>query len=119
MPQDPTSSNRRQFLATTGLVASSALADSKTSGTPRPVPAARATSGDRIEPDWKERLTITVGPKKADLVGSDDKAIQAGIDLVTRLGGGTVRLLAGTYRLRNGSFCSQGCDSSAREWIRF
>src|SRR5262249_58343449 len=66
-----------------------------------PVPAPRATSGDAVGPDWAERLTITVGPKKADLVGADDRVLQAALDYVARLGGGTVRVLPGTYRLRN------------------
>src|ERR1017187_9503259 len=62
----------------------------------------RATSGDSaVEPDWSQKLTITVGPKDADLVGSTDKAIQAGVDYVARFGGGTVKILPGTYRLRN------------------
>ncbi len=61
----------------------------------------RATSGDYIEPNWKEQLTITVGPKKADIVGTEQKAIQAAVDYVARLGGGTVQLLPGSYRLRN------------------
>jgi hypothetical protein len=46
-------------------------------------------------------LTVTVGPRKADLVGGDDKAIQAAVDYVARLGGGTVHVLPGTYRCRN------------------
>jgi hypothetical protein len=62
----------------------------------------RATSGDTVvEPDWSQRLTITVGPVKADLVGTSDKVIQAGVDYVARLGGGTVQILPGVYRLRN------------------
>jgi hypothetical protein len=61
----------------------------------------RATSGDPIEPDWAERLTLTVGPNKADLVGSDQKAIQAAVDSVARWGGGTVKILPGAYRFRN------------------
>ncbi len=65
----------------------------------------RATDGDeRHEPDWSERLTITVGPDQADLVGRDDKVIQAAIDYVARLGGGTVQLLPGTFTLRNAVF---------------
>jgi hypothetical protein len=65
----------------------------------------RATSGDTaIEPDWKQKLTITVGTKDADIVGSTDKAIQAGVDYVARFGGGTVKILPGTYRLRNSVF---------------
>jgi hypothetical protein len=62
----------------------------------------RATSGDTVvEPDWSQRLTITVGPARADLVGTSDKVIQAGVDYVARLGGGTVQILPGVYRLRN------------------
>ena len=66
----------------------------------------RATSGDPVEPDWGERLTVTVGPGKAglvgaDLVGTDHRAIQAAVDYVSALGGGTVKLLPGVFRLRN------------------
>ncbi len=65
----------------------------------------RATDGDDVhEPNWTERLTITVGPDKADLVGRDDKVIQAAVDYVARLGGGTVQLLPGTFTLRNAIF---------------
>ncbi|WP_406693915.1 right-handed parallel beta-helix repeat-containing protein [Singulisphaera sp. Ch08] len=63
----------------------------------------RATDGDDVrEPAWEERLTVTVGPdgKDADLVGRDDKVIQSALGYVARLGGGTVRLLPGTYTLR-------------------
>jgi hypothetical protein len=69
---------------------------------PPPVTAPRATSGDTaIEPNWSQRLTITVGPAKADLVGDTDKVIQAGVDYVARLGGGTVKILPGVYKMRN------------------
>jgi parallel beta-helix repeat protein len=64
----------------------------------------RATLGDSVEePQWEQRLTISVGQdqSQADIVGRDDKVIQAGVDYVARLGGGTVRILPGTYRLRN------------------
>jgi nitrous oxidase accessory protein NosD len=66
--------------------------------------ATRATSGDVHEPDWGERLTVTVGPKGADVGGADDKVIQAAADYVARLGGGTVLILPGTYRMRNSVF---------------
>ena len=88
---------RRQFLSA-GLIAASALA-ARAQDVPRPAP--RSTSGDRIEPDWSERFTVTVGPKDADLVGTTEKVIQAAVDMVARLGGGTVRVLPGTYRFRN------------------
>ena len=62
----------------------------------------RATDGDeRFEPDWDEKLTVTVGVKKADLVGSSDRVLQAAVDYVSRFGGGTVKVLPGTYTLRN------------------
>ena len=61
----------------------------------------RATFGDGVEPRWEQGLTITVGPEKADLVGTDHRAVQAGVDYVAGLGGGTVRVLPGTYRFRN------------------
>ena len=64
----------------------------------------RATSGDPIEPKWESALTVSVGPEKADMVGSDHKVIQAAVDYVARLGGGTVHVLPGTYRMRNAVF---------------
>jgi hypothetical protein len=70
-----------------------------------PVTHPRATSSDTaVEPAWATRLTITVGPKDADLVGDTDKVIQAGADYVARLGGGTVKILPGVYKLRNSIF---------------
>jgi hypothetical protein len=72
---------------------------------PPAVTQPRATSGDgAFEPAWAERLTITVGPDKADLVGSTEKVIQAGVDYVARLGGGTVKILPGVFKLRNSVF---------------
>lgn len=61
----------------------------------------RATSGDPLEPNWQESLTLTVGPEKADLVGSDERVIQAAVDSIARWGGGTVKILPGAYRFRN------------------
>ena len=72
---------------------------------PPSITAPRATSGDtKVEPDWAQRLTITVGPEKADIVGTNQRALQAAVDYVARLGGGTVKVLAGTYHLRNAVF---------------
>jgi hypothetical protein len=69
----------------------------------------RATSGDsRAEPDWQQRFTLSVGPENADLVGSNDRVIQAAVDYVARLGGGTVKLMPGTYRLRNAVYLRSG-----------
>lgn len=100
------SASRRVFLGSvvgSGLAGLTGLSRAKDR---RPeVDRPRATDGDdRFEPNWDERLTLTVGPDKADLVGKDDKAIQAAFDYVTRLGGGTVKLQPGTYTLRNSVF---------------
>ena len=96
--------NRRGFLAAgtvaglAGWHASHLLLAGESPQVKRP----RATDGDdRFEPDWEQRLTLTVGPTKADLVGSDDKVLQAAVDYMARLGGGTVKILPGTYILRN------------------
>ncbi|MEZ6073373.1 MAG: right-handed parallel beta-helix repeat-containing protein [Pirellulales bacterium] len=62
----------------------------------------RATDGDeRHEPEWQERLSISVGQRDGDLVGDSDRVVQAACDYVARAGGGTVRLLPGNYVFRN------------------
>jgi hypothetical protein len=75
-----------------------------TDGRPR-VADPRATDGDdAFEPNWDERLTVTVGTgadgREAVQTGRDEKVIQAALGHVARLGGGTVRLLPGTFTLR-------------------
>jgi hypothetical protein len=101
--------DRRTFLAASALGGSSLLAipGSLAAAPPPTVTNPRATDGDeKFEPQWDQRLTLTVGNKKADLVGADDKVIQAAVDYVTRLGGGTVKILPGTYTLRNAVWLS-------------
>ncbi len=105
-----TALNRRDLLrAASGVVAGSAWSRLSWADGRPPVTRPRATSGDTaVEPDWQERLTLTVGPTQADLVGSNDKVIQAGVDYVARLGGGTVQVLPGTYRMRNAVHLTSG-----------
>lgn len=95
--------NRRRFIATSmGLAAAfrSGLIHADL-GLPE-IKSPRATDGDeRHEPAWDEMFKITVGPDKADICGTGDRAIQAAVDSVRRLGGGTVQLLPGVYTLRN------------------
>jgi hypothetical protein len=100
--------HRRQFL---GAVPAAAVAVTGTSADPKPrggdspgpaVRNPRATSGDtRYEPKWDEHFTITVGNRDAELNGTGERVIQAAVDAVARAGGGTVKLLPGTFRLRN------------------
>jgi hypothetical protein len=82
-------------------LARSAGAGSDRNDHPVPITNPRAIAGDRVEPAWDELLTITVGRKDADLVGATEKVIQAAVDYLAQRGGGTVRILPGTYRLRN------------------
>ena len=101
--------NRRNFILAsgTGLAAGYATIATRTSlAEDRPaVKFPRATSGDTAaEPNWEEKLSITVGPKDADIVGTSQKALQAAVDYVARLGGGTVKVLPGEYKLRNSVF---------------
>lgn len=96
---------RRGFLGALGCGVAAALRGARAGDDPRPaVTRPRATDGDDVhEPDWDQRLTITVGHggRKADLIGCDDKVIQAALAYVAGLGGGTVRLLPGTFTLRH------------------
>jgi hypothetical protein len=96
--------DRRRFLAASlALPAALACTRRARADEPHPVPITdpRAISGDRIEPAWDQLLTITVGPRDGDLVGASEKVLQAAVDHVARRGGGTVKILPGTFRLRN------------------
>jgi hypothetical protein len=95
--------DRRRFLGAAGAWTAAVVGAGRSSaGGPR------AISGDHREPAWEERLTLTVGPGKGDIAGATEKAIQAAVDAVARLGGGTVRLLPGTFRLRNAVALASG-----------
>lgn len=98
--------HRRQFIgsvpAAAAVVAASAEAPAADAAGSPVVRNPRATSGDeRYEPQWDERYTITVGNKDAELNGSSERVIQAAVDAVARAGGGTVKLLPGTFKFRN------------------
>lgn len=49
----------------------------------------------------RQTFVLTVGQTEGDLQGKDDKTIQAGVEYLNRLGGGTLRILPGTYILHN------------------
>lgn len=95
--------DRRKFvMMASSLAAGSSLTGWAVGAPPPAVNRPRATDGDeRFEPNWDKRLTLTVGQKKGDLVGHDDKVVQAAVDYMARMGGGTVKLLPGRYVFRN------------------
>ena len=48
-----------------------------------------------------ERPTVRVGLSNADIVGTDNRALQAAVDYVAGLGGGTVEIGAGEFLMRD------------------
>jgi parallel beta-helix repeat protein len=70
--------------------------------------AAFADAGTRDDP--AERVTLHVGQEQGDLRGQDHRVIQAAIDHVANLGGGTVHVGPGKYRLR--------CSITLRSGVR-
>lgn len=55
----------------------------------------------RLRHNRKMVMTVTVGPQNADVIGTDNVAIQKAVDRVAAAGGGTVLIKAGTYTLTN------------------
>ena len=51
--------------------------------------------------EMSERPTITVGRDNADIVGADNRALQASVDYVAGLGGGTVLIGPGEFQMRD------------------
>lgn len=51
-----------------------------------------------------ERITVSVGQQRGDFVGRDHLALQAAVDFVARLGGGTVRIGPGRWEMGNSLF---------------
>lgn len=56
----------------------------------------------------KAPIKITVGQGEGDLQGKDNKILQAAVDYVAQLGGGTVHILPGIYEMRNSLFPRAG-----------
>lgn len=74
---------RRKFLQAVGGVVAGALSTTLTQAGDLPQNTnPRAIFGDFVEPDWDQRVTITIGPQQADLVGSTDRVLQAAVDYV-------------------------------------
>jgi polygalacturonase len=49
----------------------------------------------------KERAKITVGLRDADIIGADNRALQAAVDYVAGLGGGVVEIGPGEFTMRD------------------
>ncbi len=56
------------------------------------------------------RITITVGQRQGEIVGSDHLTLQAAVDYVARLGGGTVVIGPGTWEMGNSLFLRTGVN---------
>ena len=100
LPEVPMSRTKLAFLALSlvvaaGLSPEAAYAETRTAATGQ---AATATNRPMRN---RQAFVLTVGQTEGDLQGKDDKTIQAGIEYLGRLGGGTLRLRPGTYLLRN------------------
>ncbi|MBX9579228.1 MAG: right-handed parallel beta-helix repeat-containing protein [Gemmataceae bacterium] len=55
----------------------------------------------RMHAAMKQRPRVTVGQGGTDIVGSDNRALQAAVDYLAALGGGTVEVGPGTYTMRD------------------
>lgn len=55
----------------------------------------------RLGLNQERGMTVTVGPANADIIGTDNIAIQKAVDRVAAAGGGIVLIKAGTYTLNN------------------
>src|SRR3954462_11536598 len=51
--------------------------------------------------EMKNRPHVRVGVKDGDMVGADNRALQAAVDYVAGLGGGVVEIGAGEYSMRD------------------
>jgi hypothetical protein len=104
---DSSKSTRRGFckFAANSLAIGFSMANSGWADDAPAVTHPRATDGDRrYEPKWDEKIIVTVSNTQGDFVGKDHRVIQGALDFVSRLGGGTVHVLPGTYLCRNAIF---------------
>jgi hypothetical protein len=79
----------------------------------------------------EKRAEVHVGIHEGDIRGSDNRALQAAVDYIAGLGGGTIFIGAGRYQMRNalmlrdrvrvvgvpGKTILSACDGSARPWL--
>jgi len=65
--------------------------------------------------EMTEHPTITVGRAGADLIGADNRALQAGVDYVASLGGGIVEIGEGDYLMRDSLHLRSGVTVRGRK----
>jgi hypothetical protein len=82
------------LLALSGLAAAAAATDPLPGADPTQVPRA-------MHAPMKERPHVTVGLRAAAIVGADNRALQAAVDYLAALGGGTVDIGPGEYLMRD------------------
>ncbi|MDB6037875.1 MAG: hypothetical protein JWM99_1716, partial [Verrucomicrobiales bacterium] len=67
-----------------------------------PSPVADTTQLPRaMHTEMKDRPKVTVGVHSGDMMGADNRALQAAVDYVASLGGGTVVIGPGEYLMRD------------------
>ncbi len=87
-------------------VAALLLAAAPTFASGATVPGSESTPADQQLPKkmhapMKDRPRVTVGRANADMTGEDNRALQAAVDYVASLGGGTVEIGPGDYLMRD------------------
>jgi polygalacturonase len=64
-------------------------------------PAGEQQLPHAMHSQMKELPRITVGPKDGDIIGSDNRALQAAVDYIAGLGGGVVEIKEGEFLMRD------------------
>ncbi|MGO8674565.1 MAG: nitrous oxide reductase family maturation protein NosD [Limisphaerales bacterium] len=84
------------LLALSCVAAGAAAAAADPSSAPDPTQVPQA-----MHAPMKERPRVSVGLSACDITGSDNRALQAAVDYIAGLGGGTVEIGPGQYTLRD------------------
>ena len=85
------------FFAIAGVLSSAGIlhaSETQKDFSPKPDEQQWSTA---MHSEMKELASITVGKENADITGSDNRALQAAVDYIAGLGGGTVNIGEGQY----------------------
>jgi parallel beta-helix repeat protein len=104
LPAAPEKSSRRALL-TTALGALLGIAAAALPGEEADVPPAPQAAERQLPKAMHSRMQelprLRVGAREGDLIGSDNRALQAAVDYIAGLGGGTVEIGDGVYLMRD------------------